>query len=149
MLSNAVVFSPQSEYAKEMAKWEPFPSPFGPPGRPYQYREYPAMLYRPTRDVVTGKVSFESRVAEDEQQRAVAEGAGFVSGGQGKALEALEAREFEQAELAANRAFSDRKMSPEAQAEAARVDASTSQHLAVIPEAPIKRRGRPKKVATE
>lgn len=146
MLSQAITFSPQSEYAKEMAKWEAHHTQYGPPGRPYVFREYPAMLYKPTRDAM-GKVSFESRLANDENERADLERLGFVHGGQGKALEALEAREFEVAELAANRAFNDRKLSPEAQAEAARIDASTSQHLAEIPEAPVKRRGRPRKSA--
>lgn len=46
-----IVVNPDSEYAKEMNKWEMFPNKYGgdnPPGRPYDQvkTEYPRMLYR-------------------------------------------------------------------------------------------------------
>lgn len=144
MLSSAISISPQSDYAKEVVKWEAHHTQYGPPGRPYVYAEYPAMMYRATRDHATGKVSYESQTVGDTTERERAERVGFVFGGQGKAFEKLEAQEFEIAELAANRAFNDRKLSPEAQAEAERIDQSTGRHLAEIPAERIApRRGRP------
>lgn len=44
-----IVPVPGSNYANEMAKWEQFPSKWTTgtvPGRPYQYRPFPKMLYQ-------------------------------------------------------------------------------------------------------
>lgn len=42
-----IVIVPGSNYAKEMAKFEQFPSAYGAnPGNPYVYRPFPKMLYR-------------------------------------------------------------------------------------------------------
>jgi hypothetical protein len=128
-----------------MCKWEAHYTQYGPPGRPFEYHEYPARMYRPSRDTATGRVSYEAQNAGTDTERESLERQGYVYGGQGEALKALEAREFEIAELAASRAYTDRKMSPEARAEADRADRSTSQHLAEIPVTPTKRRGRPAK----
>jgi hypothetical protein len=92
-------------------------------------------MYKPVRSTVNGSVTFEGQTAENETERERLERQGYVFGGQGEAMKVLEAREFEIAELAANRHALDRKMSPTAQAEAAAVDDSTIRHLPVIPEA--------------
>ena len=144
MLSHAIAIGPGTEYAKEITRWEAHHTQYGPPGRPYVFREYPAMLYKASRDA-QGRLSFESREVGDASERERAERVGFVFGGQAVALERLERQEFEIAELAANRAYNDRKLSPEAQAEAEAVDLSTGRHLAEIPEQRVVRRGRPRK----
>ena len=135
IISTDMQVAPNHPYAKELTKHEAHHTQYGPPGRPYVYREYPARMYRPFRPPQGGPAQFEGKTAADEHERAVLEGLGFVYGGQGKALQALEAREFELAELAANRTVSDRKMSVKAQAEADAVDSTTIQHLGAIPEA--------------
>ena len=64
--------------------------------------------------------------------------------------EALDWREKEEtrvADIAANRHHQDARLSEQARAHAASVDASTSEHVPVIPVAP-RRRGRPRKIAT-
>ena len=42
----AILIDTDSEEAKERRKWEQHPSPYGPPGNPYRFRAFPAMLYR-------------------------------------------------------------------------------------------------------
>ncbi|HMF61455.1 MAG TPA: hypothetical protein VK595_13835 [Vicinamibacterales bacterium] len=135
----------QTAYAREICKFEANYTQYGPPGRPHVHRDYPARMYKPSRSASGGPPVFEGQDADDERDRERLERLGFVYGGQGAALEALEAREFEIAELAANRAFNDQRMSPKAQAEADAADARTMQHLAEIPETPKRAPGRPRK----
>lgn len=136
-----------SAYAIEMAKHEAHFSEFGPPGRPYEYRAYPTAMYKASRTPQGGEPRFEYAQAGDDAERERLERVGFVHGGKAAAVKALERQEFEIAELAANRAFTDRTMSEKARAEAAQVDESTVRHLATIPETPVKRRGRKPKSA--
>lgn len=140
-----MAINPSSGYAAEIRKHEANYTIYGPPGRPYEYREYPTMMYRPTRPSSGGRVDFEGQTANDKHERGSLERMGFIHGGRAAALAALEAREFEIAELAANRVIPERRMSEKAREEADRIDSSTIQHLAAIPEQPIKRRGRPAK----
>jgi hypothetical protein len=42
----AILVDTDSEEAKERRKWEQHPSVYGPPGNPYVFRPFPAMLYR-------------------------------------------------------------------------------------------------------
>ncbi len=44
--SESIAIPQSSNYAKEMRKWEAFPTKYGPPGRPFQHYEYPKMLYK-------------------------------------------------------------------------------------------------------
>lgn len=124
-----------SEYGKELRKWEANFTVYGPPLRPYVYREYPHMMYRPKRSAKNGEVTFDSQIAEHEQQREELERQGYYFGGQGEAMKGLERQEFEYAELAANRHALERTMSDKAQGEAAAIDDTTIKHLPVIPEA--------------
>ena len=145
-ISEAVQLGKDSAYAREIVRHEAHHTQYGPPGRPYEFRPYPTMLYRPVRSKTSGDVAYEGQEAQDDTTRERLERVGFIHGGQGAALAALEAREFEIAELAANRHALDRKMSDKAQAEVAAVEDATIQHLAAIPETPIKRGpGRPRK----
>jgi len=133
-------------YAKEICRFEANYTQYGPPGRPHVHRDYPARMYKASRPSSGGAPLFEGQDAGDERERESLERIGFVYGGQGAALAALEAVEFEIAELAANRNFNDRAMSAKARAEAEAADSRTIQHLAEIPETPIKRGpGRPRK----
>jgi hypothetical protein len=135
ILSTDIQIGTNTAYARELTKHEANFTQYGPPGRPYVYREYPAMMYKPSRPKMGGPPIFEGQTAENEQQREQLERVGFVYGGQGAALAALEAREFEIAELAANRTTTDIKMSAKAQAEMDAVDMTTIQHLGEIPAA--------------
>ncbi len=127
LLGDNIDIGSTTPYAKERAKWEMHHSRFGPPGRPYVYQPYPTMMYKASRG--QGGLTFEGQVAETEVQRESFERIGFVYGGQAAALEALEKREYEMAELAANRAANDRKMSPAAQVEADARDSTSIRHL--------------------
>jgi hypothetical protein len=93
------------------------------------------MLYRPFQPKQGGPVEFEGQMAHDDNERERFEANGFVHGGKAAAQEHFFAMQSELAELAANRNFSDRKMSPEAQQEAAKIDESTTMHLPVIEQA--------------
>jgi hypothetical protein len=135
IVSTDIQIGTNTGYAKEITKHEANYTQYGPPGRPYVFREYPARMYKPSRPKTGGPALFEAADAENESQREQLERIGFVYGGQGAALAALEAREFEIAELAANRTTHDLRMTPKAQAEAEAVDLSTIQHLGEIPAA--------------
>jgi hypothetical protein len=136
-ISDAVQLGKDSAYAKEITKHEAHHTQYGPPGRPYEYRPYPTMMYRASRPKEGGEIpNFDQMEAANDHERESCEQQGFVHGGKAAALAALERQEFEIAELAANRAANDRAMSERARAEAARVeDAAGIQHVASIGEA--------------
>ncbi len=146
-----VFHSPETAHGKELWKWDHTIAESNPIDptikgmRPIGHQDYPAMMYRVAE---RNPLTFTSEIAESETQRSLAEARGFVFGGQGKALEAYDGQQKEFATLAANRAYQDRKMSPEAQSEAARIESEIDGHVPVIEQAPIKKRGRkPKAVA--
>lgn len=145
----AVVYTPESEYAKEMRKWEALHGQFGPPGRPYTYQPYPTRMYKATRQS-SGDRTFEAQTAHSENEQRNLESRGFVAGGQQAALDALTASERSHAELAAEINYDARHgMGEKARAEVEQAQASAgARHLPMIPEAPVKKRGRPAK-ATE
>jgi hypothetical protein len=138
----AVLHSPESDYAKEMRKHESQHTQFGPGERPYVYREFPCRMYKAGRDAAGRPSIVDAQDAHSEAEVRNFESRGFVAGGQGKAIDALHAGDTEIAKLAANRAAQERTMSPAAQREAAAHDDATDEHVPVIPETPIKRRGR-------
>ena len=140
----SIVIAPETEYAKELRKWEAFPTAAGAPGKPWVFKEYPQAMYKVTE---RNPVELEFQVADDETQKRNLESRGFVTGGPAKAVEAYDAAQKSFAEQAANRAYMERRMSPEAQAEAQAYEASVDGHVAEIPEMPIRRKpGRPAKV---
>ena len=139
-----ILWSPDSDYAKERRKWEAEHSQFGPPGRPFVYAEYPLMLYRAKRRPEGGKDPIlEHFTVEDEQQERNMQSRGWVRGPD-NAIKALELSEHGLAQAAAERAYQDKRMSERAQAEAAAVDETTISHLGSIPETPIHKQGWPK-----
>ncbi|HJP60591.1 MAG TPA: hypothetical protein VJ865_11340 [Gemmatimonadaceae bacterium] len=140
-----VVHNPESEYAKEARKFEAQHTVLGPGERPYVYQEYPKRLYKMGRDAKGRVCVEEAQDAHSAVEQKNLESRGFVSGGQAKAEEGFHANDLEVAKQAANRAAHERTMSPKAREEAAVVDASTDEHVPVIPETPIKptaKRGR-------
>ncbi len=147
--------SQEDSWTKEMAKWEmrpvlvggtyiePIPVAMGGRGgAPFQ--EYPKSLYK-AESADGGPRICAMHVVHDADQQIVAEGQGW-SDGQERAIARVGENQREMARLAANRAHNDRWMSDAAKAEAQSVDETTMQHLPVIPETPIKKRGRPVKV---
>lgn len=144
-----VVHAPETEYAKEMRKWESQYTQYGPPGRPYpQPLPYPTRMYKAERQK-DGSRLFHGETAHDEHEQRNLESRGFVVGGQQAALDALEKIEFGHAELAANLNYQARRATagnPHVAEEiAAAQDAHGAKHLPMVPETPIKKRGRPKK----
>lgn len=167
-----VVRTGESEYDKELAKWN---TPkrdggYGPDG----YEHFPLMLSKAQKQLngqyavhqmPPSRYSFLpgpqgdgewtqaivmaeeftrrcQRTVRNQQEYDRALTDGWVYG-QDKALEAAQGFEKDIADAAAMRAWSDRNMGDVARREAAAADAATSEHL---PELPVKRgRGRPKK----
>ncbi len=138
-----MLISPDSDYARERVKWETEYTSFGPPGRAKNFTEFPQYLYRATRNATGGASIIEHFLVHDEQERRNMQSRGWVIGPD-NAIKALDASELSIAEAAAERAYTDRKMSPKAQAEAVAVDETTIQHLGEIPETPIHKKGWPK-----
>jgi hypothetical protein len=140
-----VVSLPGTAHTKERLKWEYQEFRIGEEQgeRVRIFEEFPKMLYKAGRDGQNQIDILERIEVGDADQQRRMESRGYVDG-QVEALAAYEAQERDVAKLAANRAFHDRKMSPEAQAEARAIDEATPGHLGEIPEAP-KKRGRPKR----
>lgn len=134
-----VVHTPESEYAKEMKRWEAHHTQYGAPGRPYAYQAYPTRMYKATRQP-DGSRTFEGHTANDEHERRNLESRGFVVGGQQAALDALAADEKVHAELAAEMNWEQKhgRVSEKASAEIeqARSDYGEARHMPVVPEAP-------------
>lgn len=137
----AVQYSKDSAYAQEARKWEGQYSEYGPPGRPYQFMEFPKRLYKATRPVAGGSIQFDGRDAADENEERNLLSRGYRFG-QDKAIEALEKADLYVAEATANRHFMDQRLGAAARAEAEAADNATASHL---PEIPEKKRGRPAK----
>jgi hypothetical protein len=166
-----VVYNPDSAHAKEMAKWELEPTRECPAEllidttvrgehkglgfRGYGTRahsEYPQAMYYAEETTRPGDGPYRIGpmvLAENADQEAALRQRGFGRG-HGGAVEALEQRRFETAELAANREYHDRKLSAKARAEAAEIDEHTARHLPEIPAVPLppkRKAGRPPKAA--
>lgn len=144
-----VQYTPESGHAKEMAKYEQRPTPEVPSpltraqggNYPYQYEEFPKMLFRAERRP-TGPPKIAGYIEagnEHEQDRYLGEG---WSKTQEDALAAIAREDTMIAELAANRAFNERTMGERARAEAAAADEATAKHLPSVPETPIRRTAR-------
>jgi hypothetical protein len=164
-----IVIIPGSNYAKEMAQFEQFPSKYGEnPGNPYTYRPFPKMVYKA--ELYQGMIRCMAQVAPNEfvnvneQMRAEEAARQFSEKCQRvvkndqeyqralemgyresptEAVEYLEARQRSIAEAAAERNYADRNMSDkakvEAKAEVARAFNEEGSHAAEVPEKPIKR----------
>lgn len=172
-VDGGIVVNAASAYAKEMAKWEQFPSKFTGskgPGNPYQYRPFPKMLYQakhrgakvvcmaePPHPMAFPNASEHARAEQEADafnqscQRIVnneAEMAKAFESGWRESIEDAVAfvkeRDRSISTAAAERNYQDRNMSDAAKREIAEAEAAADgQHL---PEVPVKRRGRPRKV---
>ena len=163
----SVTRSSEDSWTREMAKWEQRPVLVGgstdPQGKRYggtyiepipvadggkggmPFHPYPKMLYKASSEVGGAQISA-TKIVDSEAAERVAIGQGW-SDGQEAAIAAVAERELEMAKLAANRVYNERWMSEAAKAHAASADESTIEHLAEIPETPVRRSpGRPKKV---
>jgi hypothetical protein len=148
-----LVISPDSELGKELAKWN----------KPYRFEPYPKMLYKAQvrsngqAAVMAPPVPLYGWPQPQDYERALLEAEAFtrsclltvrdeaeerraVSDGwrttAEDALKAHEAREWQIAQAAAERHYTEARMSPQAQAEAARVDDATALHVPEVPETP-------------
>ena len=166
-----IVVVPGSNYAKEMARWEQFPSKYGAPGNPYVFREYPRMVYRAElwqgKPVCMAAVADPSefpnvnefnrmeeqarkfsercqRIVQDERELQAAMESGWRTSPD-EAVEYLQNKLRETANAAAVRNYEDRNMSEAAKAEAKAAVDEAGLHIGEIPEK--KRRGRPPKSA--
>ena len=148
----SVLYPPETEYAKERVKWEAQNSELGPGKRPYVYREWPSRIYlagRPANGLgphciveeleVGSEVEFEPYRQRGFRQKPL------------EAIEYLTKQQDEFSRLAAELNHEQKnKLSEKASAE---VDAARTQHVGTIshhmpmvPETPIKKRGRKPKV---
>lgn len=134
----SILYSPDSAYAKERCKWEPTRTEYGDAGRPFVYHEYPIMLTRASRPKQGGEPTFERVIADDDQGEANLLSRGFCRSAE-DALAVLAKADLERARAAAERAYTDQRMSARAQAEAARADEMTSDHVGDVPETAIRR----------
>ncbi len=135
-----VVHTPDSEYAKEKVKWEAHHTAEGPPGRPYEFRRFPAMMYRADR-IDHGPLGIVDRVTvADEREERNLLSRGFFRSAK-EAVEGKEAEQFDHATLAAERNYDVvKRLGEKAREEVARAEAAHgSEHLPAVPETPIAR----------
>jgi hypothetical protein len=153
----AIIHNPDSEYSRELAKWntQKRHGGFGPNG----HEEFPKMMYRAmerdngkvmcgdpaaaTGDAVGEAFSRSCQTVvndQDEMDKSLKQGWHDTPD---LALAGYEDNQESIADIAAMRHFSDQRMSETAQAEAKAADDATHRHMPSIP-APRKR-GRPKK----
>ena len=119
-----------SDRDKELKKWN----------APYQYREFPKMLFRGT-TTTAGRVEVEQRIVGSAGEASAAEATGWFPSPRW-ALERESDRQASVGVAAAERAWDDRRMSASAQAEVAALEQTTATHLPEMPEQ-ARRRVRP------
>jgi hypothetical protein len=168
---------PGSNFAREVAKFEQFPTIYtagDQPGNPYAYRPYPKMLYRAEHwkgKAVCMASPPNSREFYDEQEftraeeaaRAFTERCQMIVGNESERSKAFEngwrehpeeavayllGRDKEISTQTAHRHFEDKNMSELAQREIAAAEEAHDGHLPEIPEQ-RRRRGRPRKNTLE
>src|SRR5262245_5489440 len=129
-----VLHDPNTNYAKELWKWENPRSLRHPDTgergmRPDSFEPYPAMLY-----LITGKNPwrYESHTVHDEQEQRNLESRGYVAGGLQAACKEYDRRQQANAVAAAERNAQDRTMSESAKSERDLVEQSHSRHLPEI-----------------
>lgn len=143
-----VLHPPETEYAKESIKWEAHPTQMGPGLRPYEYRDWPAMLFKAGRPPNGGAhIIEETRIAADEKDAENWHALGFRATPL-EAIDYLDALQRECGDLAAELNFEQKnRLSPRASAE---VDAARAQHAGVsghmpsVPVTPLKPRAKDK-----
>lgn len=142
-----VEFGSESNYAKEMRKWETNHTRFGPPGRTFTYEEFPKRLYKAEHVSGKGIAIVDAQTANDAHEERNLQSRGFHFGPD-VAVQAIRDEQTEHGKLAAERNFdiAHGRLSPKAAAEVATAEGDYgAKHLPMVPETPIKKRGRPKK----
>lgn len=152
-----VFIAPETTHGKELWMWDHYEDEIYPqsdPDKPIRgkrkrgFQPFPVMLYKAGRnDQNQIDVIMPGKQAHSEAERAQLEREGYVIGPD-LAVAKAEALEQDIAVAAAERDYTDRKMSPAAQAEARAYDASVAEHVAEIPRTPVRKRGRPRKIDT-
>jgi hypothetical protein len=138
--------NPQASIGRdeELKKWNTPKSQGG--YRPDHYEPFPKMVYRGKADD-GGKFILESQIVKTASDLSVAHGQGWWEGPD-RAKDAYDAERAERGMYAAERAYTDRRMSEPAQREALTADAAYPGHMPEVPE--TKRGpGRPPKLRTE
>lgn len=137
----SIAVNASSPYAQEMRKWEAHHSVFGPPGRPYEKREFPKMLYKG----VQGE-PMETFVVNDEAEQRKYEAKGYATT-QERALDLLERDQRESGTAAAERNFEIEKgrISERAAKEVRAAEAEHgATHLPEVKAQPVRRKRRTK-----
>lgn len=137
-----VVFTPESGYAKEMIKHEAYPTKFGPPQRPYSYREFPKMLFKGARGSKGPEIAERTIVNDEHEQRNMQSRGFYVT--QEAAMDALAKEHTEHGKLAAERNYeiAHGRISERAASEVRQAESEHgASHLPVVEEKPIRRRG--------
>lgn len=138
-----------TEYAKEMAKWEAQDSQWGKAGRPYVFQEFPKRMYRAAHVAGKGAEVVEAHTVNTVDEERNLQSRGFYFG-QAAAFEAVRQTQTEFGKLAAEREHEIQhgRLSERATNEVRAAEAAHgSTHMPMVPETPIKRRGRKPKVA--
>lgn len=147
-----VIHAPETGYSKERVKWEAQGTEMGPGLRPYVYHPYPAMIYKAGRpsNGMGAHIIEEQIVVGSEQEFEGYRSRGFRATPL-EAIEYLDKLRDECAVLNAELNFEQKnRLSEKAAAEvdaAREVHVGPSRHLPMVPETPIKRRGRKPAVA--
>lgn len=141
-----IILNAESEYAKELAKHEQHVQPWAPvPGNPYQYRQWPKMLYQARKRDDGRIVCLDERAAvgdpigeawnrttcltvqsEDEYRRAKNQG---WSDSPADAMAKAEALEQAIGNAAAEAAYAVQRMSAKAKAELQAANDATAEHV--------------------
>lgn len=141
----AVLHSPESNYSKEIVKWEAQRSEHGVGQRPYVYREYPTRMYLagpPSGGIGAITIVDEVEVGSENEAEPYRQ-----RGFRAKPLDAIaayDAQELEYSRLNANLNYQKTQMSPKAAAEITAAQDATSGHLPGVPVTPIKPRAKDK-----
>ncbi len=158
-----IINSPESTYSKMRVEFEAQNSEFGVAKRPYQYREYPTMVYLAgiPAGAVGGPRIIDTQIAADEHELNNFASRGFCTKPQ-DAIQSYHAQKLEEAKLAAEIEFEIAKgrVSANAAKEVRAAQAEVDGHMPEVPETPIRRRvkkaieggrkvGRPRKAASD
>lgn len=144
----SVLYPPETEFAKERVKWESQNSEMGKAQRPYVYRPYPAMIYKAGRPAngLGAHIIVEEMVVGSEQEFDNHRSRGFRAT-PNEAIDYLVQQQDEFSRLAAELNHEQKnKLGERASAEVDEARAqhvgAVSGHMPMVPETPIKNRGR-------
>lgn len=141
-----VLHSPESNYSKEVVKWEAQRSEHGHGLRPYVYRPYPTMMYLagPPSGGLGAITVIDDVIVGSDTEAASYHQRGFREKPL-EAIDAYEAQQLEFARLAANLDYQKKNtLSPAAAAEVTAAQEAHNGHLPGVPSTPIKPRTRDK-----